>query len=84
MAHTNRVRVVLGGLLAGVVINIVEYVTNGVVWDSTNPNRALPDSLYLSSKPAFFGTNPWPWVDPTGATKTYTLPARARFDSLHP
>ena len=31
MAHTNRVRVVLGGLLAGVVINIVEFVTNGVV-----------------------------------------------------
>ena len=31
MAHTNRVRVVLGGLLAGVVINIVEYVTNGVL-----------------------------------------------------
>jgi hypothetical protein len=31
MAHTNRVRVILGGLLAGVVINVVEYVTNGVV-----------------------------------------------------
>lgn len=31
MAHTNRVRVVLGGLLAGVVINIVEFVENGVV-----------------------------------------------------
>jgi hypothetical protein len=31
VAHTNRVRVVLGGLLAGVVINIFEYVTNGVV-----------------------------------------------------
>ncbi len=31
MAHTNRVRVVLGGLLAGVVINLVEFVTNGVV-----------------------------------------------------
>src|SRR5262249_20873403 len=31
MAHTNRVRVILGGLLAGVVINIVEYITNGVV-----------------------------------------------------
>ena len=31
MVHTNRVRVVLGGLLAGVVINIVEYVTNGVI-----------------------------------------------------
>ncbi|HZQ17296.1 MAG TPA: hypothetical protein VFA90_01145 [Terriglobales bacterium] len=31
MAHTNRVRVVLGGLLAGVVINITEYIENGIV-----------------------------------------------------
>ncbi|HET7750805.1 MAG TPA: hypothetical protein VFK81_15565 [Terriglobales bacterium] len=31
MAHTNRGRVILGGLLAGVVINVVEFVTNGVV-----------------------------------------------------
>jgi hypothetical protein len=31
VAHTNRVRVVVGGLLAGVVINIVEFITNGVV-----------------------------------------------------
>jgi hypothetical protein len=31
MAHTNRGRVILGGLAAGVVINVVEYVTNGVV-----------------------------------------------------
>lgn len=31
MAHTNRSRVLLGGLLAGVVINISEFVTNGVV-----------------------------------------------------
>lgn len=31
MAHTNRGRVILGGLLAGVVINLSEYVTNGVI-----------------------------------------------------
>ena len=31
MAHTNRGRVILGGLLAGLVINIVEYITNGIV-----------------------------------------------------
>ena len=31
MAHTNRGRVILGGLLAGLIINIVEFVTNGVV-----------------------------------------------------
>ena len=29
--HTNRVRVILGGLLAGLVINMVEFITNGVV-----------------------------------------------------
>ena len=31
MAHTNRTRVILGGVVAGVVINVVEYVTNGVI-----------------------------------------------------
>jgi hypothetical protein len=41
----------------------------------------IPNSLYLSQKPAFFGSNPWPWVDPsTGAV--YTLPAKARFDAM--
>jgi hypothetical protein len=31
MAHTNRGRVILGGLVAGLIINVVEYITNGVV-----------------------------------------------------
>ncbi len=31
MAHTNRGRVIWGGLLAGLVINIAEFITNGVV-----------------------------------------------------
>jgi hypothetical protein len=35
---------------------------------------SLPNSFYLTSKPAFFGTHQWPWVDPTSGT-TYTLPA---------
>jgi len=39
----------------------------------------IPNSLYLSSTPAFFGTNPWPWVDPTTGT-TYTLPAKYCFE----
>jgi hypothetical protein len=50
--------------------------------DTSTP-RPIPNSLYLSSKPAFFGSNPWPWVDPsTGAT--YVLPAKARFDAGTP
>jgi len=39
----------------------------------------IPNSFYLAAKPAFFGTNPWPWVDPTTGT-TYTLPAKYCFE----
>jgi hypothetical protein len=59
-----------------------DYVTNTVRWD--HAPRALPDSLYLTAKPAFFGSLPWPWVDPTGTTKVWTLPARVRFETLVP
>lgn len=38
--------------------------------------QAIPDSLYLTAKPAFFGSNPWPWVNPSNGTVT-TLPAKA-------
>jgi hypothetical protein len=41
----------------------------------------LPDSFYLAAKPAFFGANPWPWVNPTTGTVT-TLPAKARFEAM--
>ena len=44
---------------------------------------ALPDSLYLTGKPAFFGSNSWPWVDPTTGA-TYTLPAQARYSAGTP
>jgi hypothetical protein len=47
---------------------------------STQQAQIIPNSLYLASKPAFFGSNPWPWVDPSTGT-TYTLPAKARFDA---
>ncbi len=55
-----------------------DYVTNLVHWDTSA--QPLPDSLYLASKPAFFGSLTWPWVNPLGTTHLYTLPARARFD----
>jgi hypothetical protein len=57
-----------------------DFSTNSVAWSVAA--QALPASLYLGGKPAFFGSNAWPWVDPTGATKTATLPARARFDAM--
>ncbi len=74
-----------------------DYFTNQVHWhgvggtgqDSglTPPSDAtLPSSLYLASKPAFFGSNPWPWVDGSSASNPLpgVLPARMRFDAGTP
>ena len=60
-----------------------DYVTNSVHWENI-PSQTLPLSLYLSGKPAFFGSYTWPWVDPTGSTKLYILPAKARYDAGTP
>lgn len=57
-----------------------DYATRSIMWAS-GWSDTLPDSLYLASKPAFFGAYLWPWVDATGATKLRTLPARARFEA---
>ncbi|MGJ4931120.1 pectate lyase [Bradyrhizobium sp. HKCCYLS2038] len=61
-----------------------DYLTNKVVWSEGLQARPLPASLYLNTKPGFFGTHPWPWVDPTGETKLHTLPAKARLDAGSP
>src|SRR4051794_22865685 len=60
-----------------------DYVTDSVHWEEI-PSQALPESLYLSGKPAFFGPYTWPWVDPTGSTQLYILPAKARYDAGTP
>jgi hypothetical protein len=55
------------------------YGTGGMTDGGSTP-VAIPNSFYLSSKPAFFGSYPWPWVDPTTGT-TYTLPAMFCFQN---
>jgi hypothetical protein len=60
-----------------------DYATNSNVW-VPGFDTTLPNSLYLTSRPSFFGNLPWPWVDPTGPTKLFTLPARARYDGGNP
>ena len=64
-----------------------DYVTNTVNWSSAIADHTLPNSLYLTRKPAFFDAGSgytWPWVDPSGATKLYQLPAKARYDAGTP
>jgi hypothetical protein len=60
-----------------------DYATNSVRWAEGFP-QTLPNSLYLTAKPVFFGSNPWPWVDPLAATRLHTLPARSRYDAGTP
>jgi hypothetical protein len=65
-----------------------DYKSNSVQWlglgGAGSTPTTLPMSLYLTGKPAFFGSSTWPWVDPLGTTKVYTLPAKARYDSGRP
>ena len=50
------------------------YGVGGTTDGAGGSPQTIPPSFYLSSKPAFFGSAQWPWVDPTTGT-TYTLPA---------
>jgi hypothetical protein len=57
-----------------------DFLTNRQKWHNTPAGFSIPNSMYLTAKPAFFGSNPWPWTDPsTGAVNV--LPAKQRFDT---
>jgi hypothetical protein len=62
-----------------------DWVTKSQIWyhsigatgsSSNGTPQVIPGSLYLTAKPAFFGSNPWPWVNPSNGSVT-TLPAKA-------
>jgi len=57
-----------------------DYVSNAVEW-APGLSRDLPPSLYLTAKPAFFGAELWPFVDPLREPKVGVLPARRRFEA---
>ena len=64
-----------------------DFLNNAISWDPHNSHHALPNSLYLTQKPAFFSAGSgytWPWVNPTGSPQLYTLPAKARYDAGAP
>jgi hypothetical protein len=59
-----------------------DYVTNSVIANPSVPFKDLPASLYLADKPAFFKDQTWPWVEASGSTKAFTLPAKALYDTF--
>jgi hypothetical protein len=72
-----------------------DYVNAAIVDWQPGYSRSLPNSLYASGKPGFFGagscTYPWPWVTPTISPYVQTnscsgsgLPALARWNAGTP
>ena len=60
-----------------------DFASNSVKWDASNPERALPASLYLSGPPAFWPSGlPWPWAGSDLSPRVGALPARTRFDQM--
>ena len=59
-----------------------DWVTQSQLWHGiggavgSGTQQTIPDSLYLTPKPVFFGSNPWLWVNPSNGTVA-TLPAKA-------
>ena len=77
MGKINWARVLLGGLLAGLVVNVFEYVTNGVVLaaDWASASSALGHPMPASAVPIFIV---WGFLVGIAAIWLYAV-ARPRF-----
>ncbi|MEK7635600.1 MAG: glycosyl hydrolase family 28-related protein [Patescibacteria group bacterium] len=55
-----------------------DYVTNSIIWNDGN-DHTLPFSYYLTSKPSWWGSQPWPPIGPDVAGYAASIPAKDRF-----
>jgi hypothetical protein len=58
----------------------VTIADNAIGWNSSIADHSLPPSLYLTGKPAWFGSVPWPPLGPDVAGFTNKIPAQLRFE----
>lgn len=56
-----------------------DFISGTTSWDPNIDDHNLPPSLYLSSKPAFFGDLPWPIIGPDISPVVSDIPAKKRF-----
>lgn len=59
-----------------------DYVNNDVVWDPAIAERTLPPSLYLTSRPAWFGSVPFPPIGPDVTGLAEKIPAQLRYENM--
>lgn len=75
-----------GGALQNPVATLLEHgnhdvVTGGAVWDPAIAERVLPASLFLASKPAWWGSTPWPAIGPDVPGLAAKIPAQLRYEA---
>ena len=58
------------------------YQNGAIGWDPATANHTLPPSLFLGSKPAFFGSTPWPATGADLIPNGGKLPAQQRYESM--
>jgi hypothetical protein len=59
-----------------------DYMTSSTTWEATISDQTLPASLYLSGKPAFFGSRAWPPIGPDLTPMHSPIPAEERFAAM--
>jgi len=57
-------------------------MTSSTKWEATISDQTLPSSLYLSAKPAFFGSRAWPPIGPDLTPMVNPIPAGERFAAM--
>jgi hypothetical protein len=58
------------------------HITKSTEWDPNIADRSIPNSLYHSSKPPFFGSTPWPAIGPDRNPLVTKIPALVRFEAI--
>lgn len=58
-----------------------DFFGNDVKWDPGIKDCTIPNSLYLTSKPSFFGDLQWPATGPDLNPLIGTIPAKKRYDN---
>ena len=57
-----------------------DFFNKSIVWDSSIADHTIPNSFYLTSKPAYFGNLAWPPIDPANPNISITaIPAGYRY-----
>ena len=59
-----------------------DHATDSTIWDSSIADHSFPDSLYLSARPAWWGSLAWPAIGPDRSPMVGHIPAERRYSAM--